>query len=220
MISLWPMSSGGPAYVQGLSPAAWYKYGVGITVTGAGVSTWADQSGNGRDLLQGTDTNRPALQADNSILFDGTDNYLQSSGFTLNQPETVYLLMKQVTWTSADFICDGVAASMQITQNGTTPTLRLFAGSLVAPNTELAVDAYGVVAAVFSGASSLLQINNGTPTTGNAGAQNAGGFTLGATRTPSAYSNIQVKEAIVFPAAHDADVRAGVIRYLRGVGGI
>lgn len=38
---------------------AWYQLGTGITNTGAGVSKWADQSGNGNDLLQATDTNRP-----------------------------------------------------------------------------------------------------------------------------------------------------------------
>lgn len=40
---------------------AWWIATVGVTVTGSGVSTWADQSGNGsgRNLLQATDANRP-----------------------------------------------------------------------------------------------------------------------------------------------------------------
>lgn len=54
-----------PADVQPIDPttlaslALWLKGDVGVTVTGAGVSTWADQSGNGRDFTQSTDADRP-----------------------------------------------------------------------------------------------------------------------------------------------------------------
>jgi len=46
------------AAVRSLSPAAWYQPGVGITGS-LTVSNWADQSGNGRDLAQGTAGNQP-----------------------------------------------------------------------------------------------------------------------------------------------------------------
>ena len=49
---------------------AWYQFNIGITVTGAGVSTWADQSGNGNDLLQSTDADRPSHESDGTILFE------------------------------------------------------------------------------------------------------------------------------------------------------
>lgn len=209
------------AVVRGLTPAAWFRYGQGITVTGAGVSQWDDQSGNARHLKQGTDTNRPALQADNSILFDGVDNYLKCDAFTLNQPETVYLLAKQVTWTQTDRIFDGNTVNTGVLyQDVVTPRIYLFAGSAAAANPDLAVDTYGAVCAIFNGASSLIQVNNGTAITGDAGASNMGGLTLGASGTPDAYGNIQVKEVIVFAAAHDAGQRAAVIAYLRSVGGI
>lgn len=208
--------------VRSLSPAAWFRYGQGITVTGAGVSQWDDQSGNARHLKQGTDTNRPSLEADNSILFDGVNNFLQCDAFALNQPETVYVLFKQVTWTAEDRVFDGnTGDTMDFAQKTATPNLGIYAGTgWVAENSDLAVDTYGVAAVVFNGASSLIQINNGTATTGNPGASNAGGFILGAGAIPSSYSNIQVKEAIVFAAAHDAGQRAAVIAYLRSVGGI
>ena len=59
--------------------AVWGRFNIGITVVGAGVDTWADQSGNGRDLLQTTDTNRPSKESDGSILFDGVDNTLKTA---------------------------------------------------------------------------------------------------------------------------------------------
>lgn len=201
--------------------AAWFKYGSGITVTGLGVSQWSDQSGNGRHLLQGTDTNRPALQADNSILFDGSDNFLKTAPFTLNQPETVYLLFRQVTWADFRLIFDGdTAAVAALRQRGVTPTIDLFSGGAAAGNTGLILNTYSVVASVINGASSLISVNNGTPTTGNPGAGSPGGFTLGGNGTGTANSNIQVKEAIVYSVAHDATTRAQVIRYLASVGGL
>jgi hypothetical protein len=212
---------GGNALIRGLSPAAWFRLGQGITVTGAGVSTWADQSGNGRDLLQATDTNRPALQADGSILFDGVDNFLQTAAFTMNQPFTWYLLMKQVTWTSGDHICNGLAANTALYQSATTPRIRQFAGTSGTENADLVLNAYGVVAAVFNNASSVLQVNNGTPVTAAAiGASNAGGFTIGGDNAGNSPAHVQVKEIILFTAAHDAAQRASVIAYLSGVGGL
>lgn len=51
---------GAPAWTPArLTPYLWLDSALGITVTGAGVSTWADQSGGGRDLTQGTDASRP-----------------------------------------------------------------------------------------------------------------------------------------------------------------
>lgn len=204
---------------MGLGPAAWFRNQQGITQAGGFVSQWDDQSGNGRHLLQATGTNQPSLQADGSILFDGVDNFLKCAAFTLNQPETVYILVNQVTWTGNDIIFDGDAdGGGQLFQRTVTPTIALFAGTSSANNTGLAVGTYGAVVAVFNGASSLLQVNNGTPSTGDAGANNLSGFTLGSNGVT--FSNIQVKEAILFPSAHSATTRAQVIQYLATVGGI
>lgn len=209
------------AFVRGLNPAAWFRFNTGITVTGAGVSAWADQSGNARDLLQGTDAARPPKQADGSILFDGVAQFLKCGSFTLNQPETVYLLFKQVAWTLNARISDGNAnGTGSIDQSPATPQLVINAGSAVATNGNLAVGAYGVAAAVFNGASSSLRINNTAETTGNAGAANMSGFTVGGAASGVAFSNIQVKEVVLFAAAHDAATRQRVIRYLAQVGGL
>jgi hypothetical protein len=218
------LSRGGglASYVRGLSPAAWFMHQRGITVTGQGVSQWDDQSGNGRHLKQGTDGARPTLNADGSILFNGTDEFLKCDAFTFNQPLTIYLLFKQVTWTNFDYICDGnTTNAVLFYQNGASPNISLFAGGDVSTNPDLAVDTYGVLCGVANGASSVVQINNTTAVTGDAGANNAAGFTLGARGGgDSAYSNIQVKEAILYAAAHDAATRARVVRYLSRVGNL
>jgi hypothetical protein len=143
---------------------------------------------------------------------------MKTGSFTLNQPCTVYLLVNQLTWTDTDLFCDGLAATCAIAQSTTTPAIVVNAGSAAASNTKLTVATYGAVAAVFNGASSSIKVNNTAETTGNAGANNPGGFVLGGSRAGATFGNIQVKEVIVFADAHDATTRGRVISYLKTVG--
>lgn len=201
--------------------AAWFKFNSGITVTGSGVSQWSDATGNGNHLLQATDSARPALQADGSILFDGAADFLQCAAFTLNQPETIYLLFKQVTWTINDVLFDGNAGGSGALQQLTgSPTITLNAGATTTSSSALAVNTYGAFCGVFNGASSVIQVGTSTSATGNCGPGNMGGFTLGAIGGGgSNWGSIQVKEVLIYSAAHDANTRAQVISYLSGGNG-
>ncbi len=220
MLNFWWKSGNGDAVVSGLNPAAWFRFQQGVTSVAGLVSQWADQSGNGRHLLQATGSAQPALQADGSLLFDGVAQAMATSGFTFSQPLTIYLLAQQVTWTNLDLVFDGLTGAVQLRQNTTTPSVTLNAGSLLGDNSGWALNTYAAITCVFNGVSSALQINTGAPMTGDAGANNAGGFTLGSSRAASTFSNIKVKEVIPYPAAHDAATRAAVISYLATVGGI
>lgn len=202
--------------------AAWFRWNQGITVTGSGVSQWNDVTANARHLKQGTDTNRPAKQSDGSILFDGSDNFLKCDAFTLNQPETVLLLARQKTWTGLDRIFDGnTATTGMLRQVTVTPQVSVSAGSSLSNSSSWTLDTYAVLAVVFNGASSSFQVNNGTPITGDAGSNNMGGFTLGAAGGGgSAWSNIEVKEVIIYAAALNAANMLRSIKYLARLGSI
>jgi hypothetical protein len=220
LINFWWQRSSGDAVVSGLNPAAWFRFGQGITSAGGLVSQWNDQTTNARHLKQATGTNQPALNADGSILFDGVDNFMKCTAFTLNQPETVYVLFQQVTYTGG-FVFDGNALDAgEVLQQGSSPELRMFAGTLLPSITSLAVGVYGILVCVFNGASSSFQHNLNSPTTGNCGAANMGGFTLAAKGDNTVWGNIQVKECIIFAGAHDAATRTLVIGYLASVGGL
>ena len=206
--------------IPALSPAAYYKFNTGITVTGAGVSQWSDQSGNLRHLLQGTDAARPPLQADGSVLFDGVADFLQGTGFGFVQPSTVFIRFKQVSWTSTDTIFDGATTNNtgRLFQSTATPGLAINAGSTVALNNNLAIGAYGSLCAVFNGAGSSILVDATTETTGNAGANNMNGFTLGTQANgATTFSNIRVVECAVFASALTAGQRA-VLNAYRGAG--
>lgn len=211
------------AIIKALGPAAWFRFGQGITVS-TGVSQWSDQSGNGRHLLQATGTAQPSLQSDGSILFDGVQQFLKCNSFTLIQPETVYVLFKMVTYTDPTKVFDGnTDNSGSLTMTGGTPNLQAFAGTSFGNNTGLATGTYGVVTTIFNGATpaSLTQVNNNAAVTGSSGASTMGGFTMGrAGGSAVQFGAIQAKEVIIFSAAHDADTRARVIKYLNVVGGL
>lgn len=200
------------------SLAAWYRFNTGITVTGSGVSQWNDQSGNARHLLQASDPARPPKQTDGSLLFDGVAQFLSSNPFALNQPTTIYILGRQITWVLNAFITDGNADSTLVMQQGlgVSPHIRIFAGSNGPETADFVLNTYNVIAAVFNGASSTLQIGLGATVSGGVGANNAGGFRIGCRVTgPGNFSNIQVKEIVIYSAAHDATTRSLVINYLR-----
>lgn len=215
-------NSGGPGLVAGLKPVAWWKFGVGLTDDGGGLcSLWADQSGNGRNLTAAT-TARPTIQADKSLLFDGVANVMKTAAFTVAAPFTIYVLMRQVSWTSGRILIDGDGATIQgrISQSGVSPALVANGGTALASNSNLAVGTYGVLAFVVNGASSSFQVNNTSATAGNAGSNSLAAFTMGAAGNSTNFSNIQVKEGVIFGAGHDANTIFRVIRHLSQVGAV
>lgn len=68
-----------PTDLSGLD--LWLKSDTGITLVSGKVSAWADQSGNGRNAVQGTDANRP-IMAGSQVSFSGT-TYLTTPSFQL-----------------------------------------------------------------------------------------------------------------------------------------
>lgn len=195
-----------------------------ITIA-TGVSRWADQSGNAHDLLQATTTKQPVYSGSgttSAVTFDGTSQFLKCVAFTLNQPITVYAVMKQVTWVSNAKIWDGnTNFSQDYVQSGTTPATVLSAGGTgPGSSTDFTINTYMVVSAVYNGASSTLSLNNGTLHTGNVGASNAGGFTLGAVSDGTQPGNIAVKEIYIYGQADNTTTQGLMVAFLRQKWGI
>ena len=176
-----------------------------VTADGDVVGAMADKSGNGRDLLQATTANKPlyktAIQNGLSVVrFDGTDDKLGPTVFTLNQPFTIVMVINQITWTDLDYISDGgTDTTTAIHLRTITPTIAMYAGSISCDNTGLTVGSFGILRALFNGASSVSEVNNNTEQTGNVGAANAGGFTIGrVTTSPSRHPNIEIGEVVIY----------------------
>lgn len=197
--------------------AAWFRYGLNITSSGGAVSQWNDVSGNARHIKQSSANFKPDVLGDGSLLFS-IQSVLATSGFTLNQPTTIYLVYRPLTWNSSAGVLDGSGfASGLVQQVTSSPKLRMFAGSslgTVSPQ----LGAYCVLSLVFNGAASSIQMDDGPPLIGNAGSANMGGLTLGAAGGESFRSGIHVAELVAFSTAHSARTQSRLRRgYLYGV---
>lgn len=141
---------------------------------------------------------------------NGTTHYLKTSQINLVQPETVMLIGKQITWTSGEALFDGFANdSLLIQQTTSSPQIRIFAASGVG-NISPALNVVSAITGIFNGASSQISNNLAAAVTGNAGASNGAGLTLGAKGGASVFANIVVLEILVFNRA----LNAGEIAYL------
>lgn len=174
-----------------LSPIMWFDASDDSTVTvaGLGVSTWADKSGNGNDVVQGTDANRPAYDdANDKITFDGVDEWLASAAFAggdLTQPGEIWVVhalgntdkQPQINFTS------GISASKRwIAMKGgsTDQDYRLNCGSSLDSTFTMTTNiTLGVF--VANTTSSEIYANGGaTIASGGAGSEVLDGITLGA----------------------------------------
>jgi hypothetical protein len=214
-IGFWSASA--PSYPACLDDANhwWYDATDLTTITKDGsnlVSVWAAKGGatTGKNLLQATGTNKPLWVTPGTIRFDGVDNFLRAN-FTWNQPEFIYMIVKQITWTVNDRFFDGwTAGTGAVSQFLASPRLALSAPDLAAGNSGLSVNTWGIIRVLFNGASSKFIVNNTTPATGDPGDNNMGGFTLGVRGgLGSQFSNIEVKDIVcvdIDDAANETEI--------------
>jgi hypothetical protein len=219
--SVWVPESVVPAQFSDSNAVAWYDYTASATITKDGsnlVSKWADKNGSGRDLNVASGYVKPLAQV-SGILFSstGAGTKLEAS-FTLNQPEFIYAVIKQVSWGSGQTIWDGATRNTSLLfGSGTTPKVAVYAGGSLADTGGLVLGEYHIVRVLLNGASSKLQIDENTATTGNAGTSNMGGFTLGdrAAADSSWAANFEVKEILIRKVADDSTVQSTIYNYLK-----
>ena len=139
------------------------------------------------------------------LYFDGSNDYLKSAAFSLSQPETVYFMGSQISWTNGDVMFDGGGASNQaaIYQTGSSPNVAISSGVPLGTITTFAVQAFGMIASVFNGASSSVRHNRNAPATGNAGTQASNGLCIGSYTAGGSNANCFVSEPVVYASAHD-----------------
>ncbi len=217
-----------PAFVPTDLPSlvGWYQKGVGQTDAGGGAcSAWADQSGLSH-TLNSPAGKQPLIQGDGTLLFAADGNDGMQAVFTMNQPSTQYILCKVISWTGGRYLSHGASFNNTfIIQDGAADHYRLDIGfGQPLPITEslpVTTGVYAVLCAVYDGDSTSVFQTDTPPATsvGSADPTNATGYTIGNQSFISAASgaNIQVKELLLYNAAHDAGQRTQVIGYLQSI---
>ena len=92
--------------------------------------------------------------------------------------------MQQVSWANAHILFDGSAVAVQFYQNGSSPVISMYAGTGVfSDTTHCTVGFNHVTLEIFNHAggstASSLTVDNNTAVTGDPGANNPGGASVG-----------------------------------------
>lgn len=213
--------------VQAWTPAqralyAWFRSDLGVSIVGSGVATWADQSGNARDVTQGTDPNRPGWSASDA-LFGGKPaltwagaQWLDGSAWNIAQPFTVYVAGQAGTFADwKTFLDYNGTGARTIVRADPTHAFATFAGTANVLSAN--VSGPSLMAAVFNGASSAHYVNS--LTAGGTSSPGSGG--LGTPRIGAGpggvyplQSTSRLCEIVVVSGADSAAQREQMFRYL------
>ena len=160
-----------PAVLSDGNTVKWFDFAENVTYDGSNfVSVWDNKTGITGiipgALLQADGAAQPIINA-NGILFDGIADFMKCVDFSFIQPEQIYIVFKQITWTGNDGIFDGSGTSGLVFQFSTTPGLEANSGATSAQNSNLPLDTYGIMRVLFNSASSELIIDETTPITGD-----------------------------------------------------
>ncbi|MBU2177627.1 MAG: hypothetical protein KJ556_21250, partial [Gammaproteobacteria bacterium] len=201
-----------PNQVEGLE--AWYDASDTdqLTLDGVKVTQWKDKSGNLRHLTQATDSKKPTYDsANNRVYFYRPDaQCLASADFTINQPLTIYMKVKQFSVNvDVHYVLSGPGMVNRILFYLFSGVVRLNAGaSFVGP----AIDANPrVITALVNGAASEVLVDAASKT-GAAGAYPVRGVMLGGSpASETDYLRGHIYQVLVYSGIHNAAVQAEII---------
>lgn len=145
-----PTSFAGLAIWLDASTGCFQDAGKGVACTnGSTVYTWADLSGNGRDVIQATAANRPLWQSSGTgyhpnnmpvLVFDGVNDFLSHAGFAFSYPCTLMVVGRRnnATATTIGALAGNYAAG---TPANTTAAIRSGDGTTLTTGQGYARDA-------------------------------------------------------------------------------
>jgi hypothetical protein len=190
-----PKVGGGGAAIPQSGLSIWLKADAGVTLSGANVTAWADQSGNGNNALGGETL--PTLQPNTinglpSIRFNNIDpnisRFTISNNFNLKN-SSVFVVVRQVNlensfarilgfigssedYDSDDglaFVFNNVASQLQVESNSNSAVIENLVADNVFASVSYKIDNSGNISVFYNGAS------EGTAQNANMTSQNSGG---------------------------------------------
>lgn len=204
---------------------AHFKSDTGITESSGRISAWADQSGNGNDMVQATGGNQPLLVSDGAFmagtipfirLVGSRNDHLEQTGAGNDTSPWTYAIVCRKTelgtfeWVwgaNESYRCVGIHSSNK-------PVL--FAGSVVGHANYTVPGTWGLLVGVFNGASSELfwnGVSSGTIDMGS-GTSSGEGLTLGSDPGGGSGCDYDVAECFRWDKALDSGEIADLTAYI------
>lgn len=149
-------------------------------------------------------------------VFDGVNSYMKTAPFTWGQPEMIYIVFRQLSWTANDTIFDGdTSFNGQLYQTDSLPVLRAraAAGNVSNANYDSSINKWCIARVLFNGAASTIQINDYTPITFNCGAGNMACFTLASQANYTNKGNIEFGGALLRNSDVNQDALYNYLKY-------
>ena len=151
------------------------------------------------------------------LYFDGSNDYMKTAAFALSQPENVYFVGEQVTWTSGDTLLDGrTTSTLRLYQTNASPDLLNNAGGLAGTNyISPTLQTGQVLMSGFNTTSSELRKARDTAVVNSVGNGIANGSTIGCTGNAGGnFANIFVSEILIYDTtAHDTATQDRIALY-------
>jgi len=156
-----------------LSPALWLDASDASTIsdTGGAVDTWADKSGNGNDVTQSTEADKPTtgtrtLNGLNVLDFD--DNVLVNATFTTTSPYTLIAVAELDNQTSSDYLLSSNLLDVVLGFQNVGNAVFIYNDSQQVAGANISTGSHLIVA-TFDGSSSSVRLNGASYITGTVG---------------------------------------------------
>jgi len=169
---------------------------------GDSVSTWGDETSNGRDLIQSTSSKQPTYKTgqinNNAVVrFDGSDDLLDVDWTDVSEPYTVFGVFKYRTLD--DIWMDGKTkyewGCYQLNSNW-----RIYQGNSIVSGGSTDINPHIWASLFNSGSSSdILRIDGTQVGSGDSGNSDATGMTLGARGDNDQFASVDVAEVLFYP---------------------
>ncbi|HWT12306.1 MAG TPA: BNR-4 repeat-containing protein [Allosphingosinicella sp.] len=193
-------------------------------VVDARVARIDDKSGNGNHATQATEANRPFLREGppgyNYLEFDGTNDFLHKA-FTLAQPFDRISAINPLSWTASDVLFGGGASTnANLQQSGSSPLVRITAGSAPTAITQLPTGATRIVHERWNPTASFIRLIPAPSDWIEPGTGNPGGMTIGADHNGAFNAHMAFRGALVINRlllAHEAVKYSAYLRLKSGL---
>ena len=161
------------------------------------VSVWPDEQGdNDLDIQTGSPTFvESGINGRPAIAFDGVGDGLESTGVSVTQPNTTYLVFEYQSGFDGGGVVSGVSEAQLTVPSSTSNDWRIYAGETLDGSNDIGIQQ---MTAVFDGGNSIIREDGVETAVGDAGTFDLGGLSVGYDSFNSGfYADAYVSEIVI-----------------------
>ena len=198
-------SNNNVGYIQG-------SLSIDTTTSGQQIRSWADRSGNSRNLDQTTSSAQPLLSG-TGLLFNGISQNLRLTGLTLPRPLTLYIVTVPITTLANDVIFHTTTSGngLQIRQTGSS-LFTVSNGNTVQITTIQNASNLLIARKTLTGSS--IRLAGASETVDSVATLDGVEISVGGQAGSSGFANAIVREICLYTTDHDWGTQNKIYNYL------